>query len=118
MRDFMLALRRGVSPGNDHYFPVFPYGSFTKMTDQDILDLKAYIFRRRPSQANREHEIDFLRLALVWFWKQLNFTEGPVAGPGAQPRVEPRRLPGRGPRPLRRVPRRAAGSAASKPRSP
>jgi mono/diheme cytochrome c family protein len=80
--DFKLALRRGVSPGNDHYFPVFPYGSFTKMTDQDILDLKAYIFSLPPvSQANREHDIDFpfgWRFS-VWFWKQLNFTEGPFA---------------------------------------
>jgi mono/diheme cytochrome c family protein len=80
--DFMLAIRRGVSPGDDHYFPVFPYGSFTKMTDQDILDLKAYVFSLPPvSQANREHEIDFpfgWRFS-VWFWKQLNFTEGPVA---------------------------------------
>jgi mono/diheme cytochrome c family protein len=79
--DFKLALRRGVSPGNDHYFPVFPYASFTKMTDQDILDLKAYIFSLPPvSQTNREHDIDFpfgWRFS-VWFWKQLNFTEGPL----------------------------------------
>jgi len=79
--DFKLALRSGVSPGNDHYFPVFPYGSFTKMTDQDILDLKAYIFSLPPvSQANREHDIDFpfgWRFS-VWFWKQLNFSEGPL----------------------------------------
>ena len=78
--DFMLALRRGVSPGNDHYFPVFPYGPFTKMTDQDILDLKAYIFSLPAvSHANREHDIDFpfgWRFS-VWFWKQMNFTEGP-----------------------------------------
>ena len=80
--DFKLALRRGVSPGNDHYFPVFPYGSFTKMTDQDILDLKAYIFSLPAvSHPNREHDIDFpfgWRFS-VWFWKQLNFTEGPLA---------------------------------------
>jgi mono/diheme cytochrome c family protein len=80
--DFKLALRRGVSPGNDHYFPVFPYGSFTKMTDQDILDLKAYIFSLPAvSHPNREHDIDFpfgWRFS-VWFWKQLNFTEGPMA---------------------------------------
>ena len=78
--DFMLALRRGVSPGNDHYFPVFPYGSFTKMTDQDILDLKAYIFSLPAvPHPNREHDIDFpfgWRFS-VWFWKQMNFTEGP-----------------------------------------
>jgi len=80
--DFKLALRRGVSPGNDHYFPVFPYGSFTKMTDQDILDLKAYIFSLPAvSHPNREHDIDFpfgWRFS-VWFWKQLNFAEGPLA---------------------------------------
>lgn len=85
--DFTLALRRGVSPGNDHYFPVFPYGSFTKMTDQDILDLKAYIFSLPPvSQANREHDIDFpfgWRFS-VWFWKQLNFTEGPMVPDAAR----------------------------------
>ena len=87
--DFMLALRRGVSPGNDHYFPVFPYGSFTKMTDQDILDLKAYIFSLPPvSHANRDHDIDFpfgWRFS-VWFWKQMNFTEGPfVPDPARSP---------------------------------
>lgn len=80
--DFKLALRRGVSPGNDHYFPVFPYGSFTKMTDPDILDLKAYIFSLPAvSHPNREHDIDFpfgWRFS-VWFWKQLNFAEGPLA---------------------------------------
>ena len=83
--DFIRALREGVSPGNDHYFPVFPYPSFTKMTDQDILDLKAYISSLPAvSQPNRDHEIDFpfgWRFT-VWFWKQLNFAEGPfVADP-------------------------------------
>lgn len=77
--DFIRALRDGVSPDDDHYFPVFPYPSFTRMTDQDMLDLKAYIFSLPAvSQANREHEIDFpygWRFT-VWFWKQLNFTSG------------------------------------------
>ena len=80
--DFIRALREGVSPESDHYFPAFPYPSFTKMTDQDILDLKAYIFSLPPvSQVDREHEIDFpfgWRFS-VWFWKQLNFTEGAFA---------------------------------------
>jgi mono/diheme cytochrome c family protein len=77
--EFIRALREGVSPEDDHYFPAFPYPSFTKMTDQDILDLRAYIFSLPPvAQADREHEIDFpfgWRFS-VWFWKQLNFTEG------------------------------------------
>jgi mono/diheme cytochrome c family protein len=80
--DFVRALREGVSPDGSHYFPAFPYPSFTGMTDQDMLDLKAYIFSLPPVvQPDREHEIDFpfgWRFS-VWFWKQLNFTEGPFA---------------------------------------
>jgi mono/diheme cytochrome c family protein len=77
--DFIRALREGVSPAGDHYFPVFPYPSFTRMTDQDMLDLKAYIFSLPPvAQANREHEIGFPYgwRPSVWFWKQLNVTSG------------------------------------------
>jgi len=85
--DFIGALRHGVSPAGDHYFPAFPYPSFTGMTDQDILDLKAYLFSLPPvAQPNREHEIDVpygWRFS-VWFWKQLNFTEGPFAPDPAQ----------------------------------
>ncbi len=80
--DFVRALREGVSPDGSHYFPAFPYPSFTGMTDQDMLDLKAYIFSLPPVvQPDREHEIDFpfgWRFS-VWFLKQLNFTEGPFA---------------------------------------
>jgi mono/diheme cytochrome c family protein len=85
--DFLRALREGVSPGDAHYFPAFPYPSFTKMTDQDILDLKAYIFSLPAVvQSNREHDIDFpfgWRFT-VWFWKQLNFTPGPFVPDTAQ----------------------------------
>ena len=34
--DFMRALRQGVSPQGRHYYPVFPYSSYTKMTTQDL----------------------------------------------------------------------------------
>lgn len=85
--DFIRALRDGVSPNDDHYFPVFPYPSFTKMTDQDMLDLKAYVFSLPAvSQTNREHEIDapYGWRFTVWFWKQLNFTAGPFVPDAAQ----------------------------------
>ena len=48
--DFIRALREGVSPDGDYYFPVFPYPSYTKMTDQDMRDLKAYLFSLAPVQ--------------------------------------------------------------------
>lgn len=80
--DFIRALREGVSPEGDYYFPAFPYPSYTRMTDQDIRDLKAYLFSLpRVKQTNKEHEIDFpfgWRFTLgPWQW--MNFTPGEFA---------------------------------------
>ena len=38
--NFIRALREGKAPDGTSYFPVFPYTSFTHLTDQDIRDLK------------------------------------------------------------------------------
>ena len=78
--DFVNALRNGVAPDGGHLFPVFPYPSFTKMTDQDMLDLKAYLFSLPPVvHPNKEHDVDFpfgWRFTLG-VWKMLNFDAGP-----------------------------------------
>jgi mono/diheme cytochrome c family protein len=78
--DFIRALREGDGPGGSNLFPVFPYTSFTLMTDADMRDLKAYIFSLPPSdQPNKEHDINFpfgWRFLLTP-WKWLNFSEGP-----------------------------------------
>mgnify|MGYP001222242019 CR=1 FL=1 len=80
--DLARALRHGVSPGGDHYFPVFPYTSYSGISDADIGDLGAYIFslpavarRNRPHQAPPPFGWRFL----VPVWKWLNFTPGPLA---------------------------------------
>lgn len=72
---FLRALRDGVSPKGVHYYPLFPYSSFSKMTDEDILAIKAYIFSL-PAVENKAlaHEVRFpysLRL-LVGVWKKNN----------------------------------------------
>jgi len=41
---FLQALREGVRPDGANYFPVFPYPSFTGITDRDALAIKAYLF--------------------------------------------------------------------------
>src|SRR5690348_13165840 len=41
---FLEALRQGVRPDGANYFPVFPYPSFTGITDRDALAIKAYLF--------------------------------------------------------------------------
>lgn len=77
--DFIRALREGKSPGGQHYFPVFPFPAYTKMTTQDMLDLRAYLGTIAPSKKpSRPHEVSFpfsVRLAQIP-WKWLNFEAG------------------------------------------
>lgn len=78
--DFTLAMREGVAPDGSHYFPVFPYTSFTNMTDEDLISLKAYIFTL-PAVAlpDRPHDVAFpfsVRFGQI-FWKWLFFDRGP-----------------------------------------
>jgi mono/diheme cytochrome c family protein len=77
---FLRAMRDGVAPDGSHYFPVFPYASFTYMTDTDIGAIKAYIFTLKPeAQPNKPHDVGFpfnVRFA-QYFWKLLFFDRGP-----------------------------------------
>ncbi len=80
--EFVRALRDGLSPSGSHYYPAFPYTSFTKMTDADMRDLKAYIFSLPTSdQPNKRHELGFpFRIrALLGGWKMANFEAGVFA---------------------------------------
>ncbi len=83
--DFIRALRFGISPTGAHYYPAFPYTSFTKIRDRDLRDLRAYIFSLPAvARPNKPHRLKFpfgFR-PLLWFWKQLHFTPGPFR-PGA-----------------------------------
>lgn len=78
--DFIQAMREGVSPEGRHYYPAFPYTSFTRMTDRDLKDLKAYIFSQPPvARPNRPHDLRFpynIRMGL-WLWKAFYFENGP-----------------------------------------
>ncbi len=86
--DFVRALRHGIGPAGQHYFPVFPFPSFTLMTEQDMLDLKAYLFSEPPvAQKNKPHQIRFpfgFR-ALMVGWDALFLARGPLAADPARP---------------------------------
>ena len=77
--DFLRAMTQGVGPKGEQYFPVFPYTSFTRMTQRDLLDLKAYLFSLPAvQQANTPHA---LRAPFGWrfgvrLWKWLYFRPG------------------------------------------
>ncbi len=77
--DFKRAIRQGERRDGSHYFPAFPYPSFTGMSDTDIQDLWAYLKSLPPAkQVNREHDLRFpynLRF-LVAGWKMLFFAPG------------------------------------------
>jgi len=79
--DFIRAMTEGVAPDGSDYYPAFPYTSYTKMTRQDLLDLKNYLDKQvAVIQQNRENDLGFpfnFR-SLLWIWKLLNFDNTPI----------------------------------------
>lgn len=78
--DFIRALRQGVSPDGAHYYPAFPYTSYTRLSDADLRALKAYLFSLKPvRQANRPHRLPWYlsRRPVLAIWKALFFSSGP-----------------------------------------
>ena len=79
--DLLRAMREGIAPDGSHYFPVFPYTSYTNMTLEDARAIKAYLFSLAPvAQPSRAHDIQF---PFAWrfaqtLWKLLFFKPGPL----------------------------------------
>jgi mono/diheme cytochrome c family protein len=58
--DFLNALHRGIAPDGSRYYPAFPYPSFTLLTNEDELAIKAYLFSLKPvKQANKPNTFAF-----------------------------------------------------------
>lgn len=71
--DFARAMREGRAPDGSAYFPVFPYTSFTGMSDEDLRALKAYLFSLAPvRRENRPHDVwppfSWRLSARIWQW--------------------------------------------------
>jgi len=71
---FVTALTKGMSPDGRHYYPIFPYVSYQRMTHADVRDLFAFIKTLSPVQSeSHPHELKFpysIRLC-VGLWKRL-----------------------------------------------
>ena len=72
--EFADAMLRGVDPNGRHYYPAFPYTSYTRMTWQDLADLKAWLDTFPPS----DHRVPAHELSFPWnirrgigAWKRL-----------------------------------------------
>ncbi|MGB0630957.1 MAG: c-type cytochrome [Alphaproteobacteria bacterium] len=89
--DFIRAMREGINPEGAHYFPAFPYTSYTRITEPDLKAMKAYLFSLKPVElASTPHDISF---PFSWRflqtgWKLLFFREGEFEpGPGRSSEV-------------------------------
>ena len=79
--DFVNAMHLGVSPGGSHYYPAFPYASYTRMSFEDLMDLKAYLDTLPEAKnRNKDHQLGFpwnVR-AGIGLWKLLNLDSAAV----------------------------------------
>ena len=84
--DFVDAFWEGVSPAGEHYYPAFPYTSYTGISREDLIAMKAYLFSLEPvPKESREHDLAWYmstRLA-AGAWKELNFTAARFVADGA-----------------------------------
>lgn len=77
--EFLAALHDGRDHDGTRLYPAMPYPAYTKMTDDDVLAMRAYLGTVTPV-SNRvvSNQLPFplnIRLAMV-FWNALNFTPG------------------------------------------
>lgn len=77
---FRRAMREGLDREGRHLYPAFPYEYFTKLSDEDIHALYAFVMTRDPVVAeNPANELGFpfnVR-SLIGIWKQLYFEPRP-----------------------------------------
>ncbi|MEL7429633.1 MAG: cytochrome c, partial [Pseudomonadota bacterium] len=81
LAEFTNAMRQGVSPQGEHYYPAFPYAAYAAITDDDLRDL--YAFLQTLPSVSRPNEPHDLALAFQWrrpigVWKKLFAAYQPV----------------------------------------
>jgi mono/diheme cytochrome c family protein len=69
--DFLRAMHDGVGPDGTPYYPAFPYASFRKVPDDDLLAIKDYLFSlppsdHRPPKAQLRWPFDARELLFGW----------------------------------------------------
>ncbi len=51
---FYKALHNGITPNGDYLYPAMPFTSFTKVTRDDVLAIKAYLFSLKPIRSEKK----------------------------------------------------------------
>ncbi len=76
---FRRAMREGLDREGRHLYPAFPYDHFTKITDEDIGALYAFVMTREPVRAENPRNnlsFPFNVRSLIAAWKALYFEPG------------------------------------------
>jgi mono/diheme cytochrome c family protein len=77
--DFVRALREGLNPEGEDYYPAFPYPSYTRMTRRDMLALYTYLMTLPASTREvQPHQLHwpYSSRAMMSLWKAHRFTPG------------------------------------------
>lgn len=78
-QDFIRAMKHGRSPEGSFYYPAFPYRSYAGLSDEEVLDIAAWLMTREPvSNAAPSHELPgWLMRPHMAGWNRLaDFMEG------------------------------------------
>ncbi len=78
--EFLRAMRKGIGRHDEQLYPAFPYTSYAKMTDEDTLAIKAYLFTQPPvhtTGTENDLRFPFDQRRLVRFWNILFAHEEP-----------------------------------------
>ena len=77
--DFVHSMQQGIAPGGTHLYPAMPYPSFTHVTREDLLALRAYLSTldavSDPVATNRLPFPYSIRASMI-VWNALNFSPG------------------------------------------
>lgn len=77
--EFVRAMHEGVGKGGQHLYPAFPYTEYTRVTERDLLAIRAYLNTVAPIRYTpppNELGFPFNQRWLLFFWKLFNFQEG------------------------------------------
>jgi mono/diheme cytochrome c family protein len=77
--DFLRAMHEGIGKGGERLYPAFPYPSYTKVLDGDVLAIRAYLNTVVPvhyTPPRNELSFPFNQRWLMFFWNVVNFDEG------------------------------------------
>jgi mono/diheme cytochrome c family protein len=86
-QQFARAMRAGVAADGTHLYPAFPYTAYTKVTDQDVRAIYAYLRSLKPvnyTPPENQMRFPFSIRALLAGWNMMFFEPGAYVPNGAQ----------------------------------